>query len=64
VICSNNSIPTLGVTVGTNETANWYDGSGVLLSSGSTSYTPSAQGRTMQRLKISLMVVEVQAKRL
>jgi hypothetical protein len=37
-------IPTLGVTVGTNETANWYDGSGVLLSSGSTSYTPSASG--------------------
>jgi hypothetical protein len=32
------------VIVGTNETANWYDGSGALLLSGSTNYTPSAAG--------------------
>jgi hypothetical protein len=44
VICSTSSIPSLNVIVGTNETANWYDGSGALLLSGSTSYTPSASG--------------------
>jgi hypothetical protein len=44
VICSTSTIPSLNVTIGTNETANWYDGSGVLLLSGSTSYTPSASG--------------------
>jgi NAD kinase len=52
------------VTVGTNETANWYDGSGVLLSSGSTSYTPSASGTYYAEAQNTLMVVEVQAKRL
>ncbi len=44
VICSTSTIPSLNVTIGTNETANWYDGLGVLLLSGSTSYTPSASG--------------------
>jgi hypothetical protein len=44
VICSTSSIPSLNVIVGTNETANWYDGSGALLLSGSTNYTPSASG--------------------
>jgi hypothetical protein len=62
VICSTSSIPSLNVIVGTNETANWYDGSGALLLSRSTSYTPSAEGRTMQRLKIPLMVVKAQVK--
>jgi hypothetical protein len=44
VICSTASIPSLNVIVGINETANWYDGSGAVLLSGSTSYTPSALG--------------------
>jgi hypothetical protein len=44
VICSTSTIPSLNVIVGTNETANWYDGSGALLLSGSTSYTPSTSG--------------------
>jgi hypothetical protein len=44
VICSTSSIPSLNVIVGTNETANWFDGSGALLLSGSTNYTPNAAG--------------------
>ncbi len=43
-ICQGNPIPTLSVTVGANLTADWYDASGALLLSGSTSYTPTAGG--------------------
>jgi hypothetical protein len=62
VICSTATIPSLNVTVGTNETANWYDGSGALLLSGSTSYTPSASGTYYAEAQIPLMVVKAQAK--
>ena len=45
-ICSGLTIPTLSVTVGSGQTANWYslaDG-GTLLASGSLTYTPVAAG--------------------
>lgn len=45
-ICSNSPIPALTVTVGNNETADWYSAptGGTLLLSGNTSYTPTAGG--------------------
>ncbi len=45
-ICASSPIPTLTVTVGTDETADWYDmpSGGNLLLAGSTSYTPIAAG--------------------
>lgn len=43
-ICSNLPLPTLNVTVGTNETADWYDAAGVKLLAGSTSFLPNAAG--------------------
>jgi len=45
-ICSGEIIPALSVTVGTDETADWYDAAtgGNLLLSGSLSYTPTAAG--------------------
>ena len=41
-ICENEMIPVLSVTVGVDETANWYDAAsgGMLLLGGSTTYTP------------------------
>jgi Ig-like domain CHU_C associated/SdrD B-like domain/PKD-like domain len=46
IICQNQTIPSLTVTVGTGETADWYDAStgGTLLLSGNVSYTPTAAG--------------------
>jgi len=42
--CEGEPFPALTVTVKNGETADWYNASGTLLSSGSTSYTPSAAG--------------------
>ena len=43
IICEGSPAPQLSVTVGTGETANWYDApsGGVLLHSGSTTFTPA-----------------------
>ena len=45
-ICSGATIPTLTVSVGVGETADWYDASsgGNQLAMGTTSYTPTAAG--------------------
>ena len=43
-ICVNDIIPALTVTVGANESANWYSASGMLLEADTTSYTPTAAG--------------------
>lgn len=44
--CAGDPIPTISVTVGPGETADWYDAAsgGTLLQSGNTSYTPSGPG--------------------
>ncbi len=44
--CSSDPYPSLGVTVGAGETADWYDASsgGALLLAGNTSYTPTGGG--------------------
>ncbi|MDZ7877036.1 MAG: PKD-like domain-containing protein [Saprospiraceae bacterium] len=46
VICQGETIPTLSVTVGAGETADWYDAAtgGTLLLSGDVNYTPTAAG--------------------
>ena len=46
MICDGQTIPTLTVSVGVGETADWYDAmtDGTLLLSGSTSYTPTMAG--------------------
>ncbi|NNK10486.1 MAG: hypothetical protein HKP08_04005 [Flavobacteriaceae bacterium] len=46
VYCSGDTVPTISVTVGAGETADWYDAAsgGNLLLSGSTSYTPLTSG--------------------
>ncbi len=46
VICANQMIPALIVTVGTGETADWYAGAsgGIPLATGTLSYTPAAAG--------------------
>ncbi|MEM1323903.1 MAG: hypothetical protein AAGG75_26825, partial [Bacteroidota bacterium] len=46
VICEGEAIPTLSVSVGADETANWYDAAagGNLLLAGSTSFTPAVSG--------------------
>ncbi|MEA5457732.1 hypothetical protein VB796_01700 [Arcicella sp. LKC2W] len=44
VVCSNTSIPPLTVTVGNNESANWYNSNGVLVASNTLSYTPTTAG--------------------
>jgi hypothetical protein len=45
-ICANEEIPDLSVTVGVDETADWYDADsgGALLESGTTTYTPATSG--------------------
>ncbi len=45
-ICNNQSIPAISVTVGSGETADWYDvpNGGSPLYSGNTSFTPSSSG--------------------
>ncbi len=46
IICQNQAIPTLSVSVGAGETADWYNASsgGTLVLSGNTSYTPTIAG--------------------
>jgi len=46
VICENEEIPTFFATVGTDETANWYDAptGGTLLAADTTAFQPSASG--------------------
>ncbi|MCP4047494.1 MAG: hypothetical protein GY732_16070, partial [Gammaproteobacteria bacterium] len=45
-ICADETIPALTVTVGADETADWYDAAigGTLLLTGNTSFTPTAAG--------------------
>ena len=45
-VCFGNPLPALSVTVGTDETANWYDAptAGLLLAQATTSFTPSGAG--------------------
>jgi Ig-like domain CHU_C associated len=45
-ICSGEALPTLSVSVGTNETADWYDAAtgGTLLASASLTYQPTTAG--------------------
>ena len=45
-ICQSQTIPALTVTVGTNETADWFDAAtgGTLLLSGNVAYTPTVAG--------------------
>lgn len=44
--CTGDPVPSISVTVGPGETADWYDAAsgGTLLESGNTSYTPSGAG--------------------
>jgi autotransporter-associated beta strand protein len=46
IICANQTIPALTVTVGVGETADWYDASsgGILLQSDQLTYTPTEAG--------------------
>lgn len=46
IICSNDELPALSVTVASGETVNWYDApqNGNLLAEGSSSYFPQAEG--------------------
>ncbi len=43
-ICAGTTIPTLSVSVGAGETANWYSPGGMLLAGGTTGFTPPASG--------------------
>ncbi|MCU0468548.1 MAG: hypothetical protein MUF58_08095 [Arcicella sp.] len=43
-ICANSAFPALSVTVGNNESANWYDINNNLVASNTTSYTPTTGG--------------------
>lgn len=47
VYCAGDPIPSLNVTVGAGETADWFDAAsgGILLQNGSTSYSPSGPGQ-------------------
>ncbi|MEZ2416202.1 hypothetical protein ACA086_14675 [Muriicola sp. E247] len=46
VYCSTDPVPTINVSIGPGETADWYNAAsgGILLLAGSTSYTPSSAG--------------------
>ncbi|WP_064198427.1 MULTISPECIES: hypothetical protein [Emticicia] len=44
VICQGQMIPSLSVSVGTNETADWYDANGILMASSVLTYTPTSAG--------------------
>lgn len=46
IICQSQTIPTMSVSVGTNETVDWYDApdGGTLLVTGNVNYTPTVAG--------------------
>ena len=43
-ICQGQTMPSLSVSVGINETADWYDANGLLVASTSLNYTPTSEG--------------------
>jgi hypothetical protein len=43
-ICQGQTMPSLSISVGTNETADWYDANGILVASTSLNYTPTSEG--------------------
>lgn len=51
-ICANQSITALTVTVGSGQTADWYDNSGSSLATGTTSYTPTVAGTYFAEAKV------------
>ncbi|MBK8567551.1 MAG: choice-of-anchor D domain-containing protein [Saprospiraceae bacterium] len=54
-ICANEPIPTLNVTVGAGDTADWYDAAtgGTLLAQNTTSYTPVAAGNFYAETRVT-----------